>query len=209
MTGIVAQNVGRPSGLIKAASGGGGVWTLIKSITVSNDSTISFVDGASDVVLDSTYPIYVFKFINIDQTSGTYVNFLFNGSTDTGSNYNVTKTSSAFRASQNESDDTQLAYQASQDLKQSTGFQEISHEIKSDADGAASGELRIFGISSTTFVKHYISTVNAMQTNPGSMIYYIAGYMNTTSAVDAFQFKMSSGNINAGKIKLYGLKESA
>ena len=73
MTGIVAQNVARTSGLVKAASGGGGVWTLIKTLTASSSSTLSFVDGTSDVVLDSTYPIYVFKFINIHpQTDGVH-----------------------------------------------------------------------------------------------------------------------------------------
>ena len=34
---------------------------------------------------------------------------------------------------------------------------------------------------------------------------YVAGYGNTTSAVDAIQFKMSSGNIDAGDICLYGI----
>ena len=205
MSGIIAQNTLDNSGLIKAPAGGG-AWNFIKKLTASDVGTLSFVDGTDDVVLDSTYPIYVFKFINIDQTSGTYINFLFNGSTDTGSNYNVTKTSTAFRAVHDEADSsTQLLYQGSQDLAQSTAFQEISHEINIDADGSASGELWIFNPSSTTFVKHYISTVNAYQADVASMIYYIGGYMNTTSAVDAFQFKMSSGNINAGDICLYGL----
>jgi hypothetical protein len=32
-----------------------------------------------------------------------------------------------------------------------------------------------------------------------------AGYGNTTSAVDAIRFQMSSGNIDAGQISLYGI----
>ena len=37
---------------------------------------------------------------------------------------------------------------------------------------------------------------------------YYAGYGNTTSAVNAISFQMSSGNIETGTIKLYGLKDS-
>ena len=42
-----------------------GALTLIKEQTASSSATISFVHGTSDVVLDSTYPIYLFKFISI------------------------------------------------------------------------------------------------------------------------------------------------
>ena len=206
---LVKYNNNSISAVTSAASIPSGALTHIKTLTASSSSTLSFVNGSSDVVLDGTYPIYLFKFIDIDQTSGAYINFLFNGSTDSGSNYNVTKTSSAFRASHTENGaSSQLAYQGSQDLAQSTAFQEIAHEIGQGADECASGELFIFNPSSTTFVKHYISTLNAYQADDQSMIYYIGGYMNTTSAVNAFQFKMSSGNINAGKIKLYGIKDS-
>ena len=37
---------------------------------------------------------------------------------------------------------------------------------------------------------------------------YAAGYGNTTSAVNAIDFKMSSGNIDSGVIKMYGLSKS-
>jgi len=33
----------------------------------------------------------------------------------------------------------------------------------------------------------------------------IAGYCNTTTAIDGVQFKMSSGNIDSGTIKMYGV----
>jgi hypothetical protein len=35
---------------------------------------------------------------------------------------------------------------------------------------------------------------------------FIAGYGNTTSAIDAIKFQMSSGNIDAGQILLFGVK---
>ena len=86
MTGIITQNVGRPSGLIKAPVAGGGSMTLIKTLTASSSSTLSFVNGSSDVVLDSTYPIYKFSFINMHPATNN-VGFSFNFSVDTGSNY--------------------------------------------------------------------------------------------------------------------------
>ena len=70
-----------------------------------------------------------------------------------------------------------------------------------------SGELWLFNPSSTTFVKHFIIT-NNQTAGERSRNFYIAGYGNTTSAVDAVQFKMTSGNIDAGTIKLYGIKDS-
>ena len=209
MTGIVAQNVGRTSGLIKSAGGGGGVWTLIKTLTASSSSTLSFVDGTSDVVLDSTYPIYVFKFINI-HPSANGNQFQFNMSIDSGSNYNVAKTSSMFYAAHKEDDSNQgLSYGDGYDLAQGTGAQALTDSTSDDNDGSASGELRIFNPSSTTFVKHYYATVNFLFSN-GTYTWqeFTAGYGNTTSAVDAIQFTMSSGNIDAGKIKLYGLGDS-
>ena len=213
MTGIVAQNVGRTSGLIKAASGGG-VWTKIKEITASSDSDISFVDGSDDVTLDSTYPIYVFKFINL-HPSNDDVKIGFQGSTDTGSSYGVTLTSTVFLAYHNEAgDSTTLTYSTTRDEAQSTDFQDFIDDLGNDNDQSASGELWLYNPSSTTFVTHWISTVQIYNSSDHSVIFRTAGYFNTTSAIDAIQFKCTggsggAGNIDAGKIKLYGLKDSA
>ena len=158
MTGIVAQNVGRASGLIKAASGGGGVWTLIKTLTSDgSDDDLSFVDGADDVVLDSTYPIYRFSFINIHPETDD-VFFTFNLSIDSGSNYNVTKTTTAFRAYHTEAGAAPtLAYYPEIDLAQSTAFQNIVGEAGNANDESISGYLHLFNPSSTTFVKHFMT----------------------------------------------------
>jgi hypothetical protein len=208
MTGIIAQNVGRTSGLIKAASGGGGVWTKIKEITASSDSDISFVDGTSDVVLDSTYPIYLFKFINIHPATDQahfQVNFR-DGSTA----YDATKTTTNFQAYHNEDDSTGvLGYEVAEDLAQSTGVQEIATYQGSDSDQALCGYLHLFDPSSTTFVKHFLVRISTVQYNDRLKDVYAAGYCNVTAAIDGVQFTFSSGNIDAGKIKLYGLKDSA
>jgi hypothetical protein len=206
MTGIIAQNVGRTSGLIKAASGGGGgVWTLIKTLTASADSDLSFVDGTDDVTLDSTYPIYRFSFINMHPASSTELQF--QTSIDGGSNYNVTLTSAHFYAYQTEAAAAGLTYYTGGDQAQGTSFQRISR-VHNDNDSSTSGFLTLFNPSSTTFVKHFISNFNA-ENETYSQNLYTAGYFNTTSAIDAVQFKMGADEIDSGKIKLYGLKDSA
>jgi hypothetical protein len=136
MSGVVAQNVGRPSGLIKAAEGGGGAWTEIKALTSDgSDDTLSFVNGTSDVVLDSTYPAYCFRYINIHPQTND-VAFQFNGSIDSGSNYNVTKTTTAFNAYSHESSGAALTYRSGEDMAQGTGFHGIQADWSSDNDHA-------------------------------------------------------------------------
>ena len=180
----------------------------IKTLTASSSATLSFVHGTDGVVLDSTYPIYKFEFINIHPASDN-VDFQFNMSVDGGSNYNVTKTSTGFQAYQAESGTANgLAYESGRDLAQSTAFQGIIIGTGNEADQSGTGELKIFNPSSTTFVKHFMSNCNNYRADNESQENFFAGYGNTTSAVNAIQFKFSSGNIDSGKIKLYGIKDS-
>ena len=191
-----------------------GAMTLIKTITASSSSTVSFVHGSSSVVLDNTYPIYLIKVINAHRSStGNEQTFTFNLSADTGANYNVAKTTTLFDAYERENDGSKgFNYIASQDLAQGTGFQNLTPEVElgQDNDASSSGELFLFNPSSTTYVKHFMWTGNHMSyySTPWSINSYVAGYGNTTSAVDAIQFKMTSGNIDAGTFKLYGIKDS-
>ena len=184
----------------------GGAMTFIKKLTASSSGTLSFVDGSSDVVLDNTYKEYLFLFNNIHSSAEAQFQVGFrDGSTD----YDATKTTSAFRAYHFESDSgAGLGYQTSEDLAQSTGFQRIGqYQSSSDNDSSGSGYLHLFNPSSTTFVKHFISNYTHHYTNsaPGNINNYIAGYCNVTAAIDAVQFKMDSGNIDAGTITLYGI----
>ena len=182
-----------------------GSMTLIKTLTASSSANLSFVHGSSDVVFDNTYPVYMFKFINIHPASTAY--FQFNLSADSGSNYNVTKTTTLFQAYQNEAgNDTSLGYNTGQDLTQSTSPQYLTEMTTSD-DDSGSGSLIIFNPSSTTFVKHFIADNNGVYSSYSNRR-FVSGYANTTSAIDAIQFTMSSGNIDSGTIKLYGIKDS-
>nr|BAR37168.1 hypothetical protein [uncultured Mediterranean phage uvMED] len=205
---LVKYNNNSISAVTSAASIPSGAMTLIKTLTASSSSTLSFVDGSSDVVLDSTYPIYVFKFINMHPATNT-VYFQFNMSIDSGSNYNVTKTTTFFRARHQEDDGgSALEYRTADDLAQSTSDQRLNVRLGNGNDESFSGELTLFNPSSTTFVKHFISKSNEYGDNDQSDNHFVAGYGNTTSAVDAVRFQMSSGNIDAGTIKLYGIKDS-
>jgi hypothetical protein len=206
---LVKYNNNSISVITAASSLPTGAMTLIKSQTASSSATISFVDGTSDVVLDNTYPIYLFKFINIHAATQDKV-FQFNMSADTGSNYNVTKTTTAFYAYNPEGGGSAaLGYTNGSDVAQSTGFAQIANDATStDNDAGMSGEVWLFSPSSTTYVKHFMSRSSYFDYTNLAYDRHIAGYGNTTSAVDAIQFKFSSGNIDAGIIKLYGIKDS-
>jgi len=177
---------------------------LISSQTASNSASISFTTG-----LNSTYKVYKFVFVDIHPRTND-VNFLFNFSTDSGSNYNVTKTTTFFRAYHSENDaSTSLAYESGRDMAQGTGFVELSSANGTDADKSLTGSFTLFNPASTTYVKHFISVTQHMTENGNelSMNNYSAGYANTTSAVNAIQFKMQSGNMD-GKIYLYAIDNS-
>jgi len=176
---------------------------LLSEQTASSSASISFTTG-----IDSTYPIYKFELIGLHPASRTQLTF--NLSSDGGSNYNVTKTTTLFYAIHTEDNASAgLSYDTGKDLAQGTGFQILTRsDIDEDNDSSCSGEIFLFNPSSTTFVKHFISRMQQMAYNNASADTYVAGYGNTTSAIDGVQFKMASGNIDSGTIKLYGIKDS-
>ena len=206
---LVKYNNNSLSAVTAASSLPTGAMTLIKEQTASSSSTIDFVHGTSDVVLDSTYPIYLFKFINAHAATND-TDFTFNFTTD-GTNYNVTKTTTAFQAYHNENDGgAALGYVTADDLAQGTGFQQltIGNVMGNENDESYSGEMYLFSPSSTTYVKHFIARGVGMHHVEIANDNYISGYANTTSAVTGVQFKMASGNTDVGTFKLYGIKDS-
>ena len=187
------------TGITVLANASDGI-TFISSQTASNSASLSFTSG-----LTSTYKAYKFVFVNIHPRNDV-VNFTFNLSTDSGSNYNVTKTTTFFTAYHNEADTIiSLEYDAASDLAQSTAFQRMTVNTGSGADESIGGSLQLFNPSSTTYVKHFISRVSSYNGNDYINDYLIAGYGNTTSAVNAIRFQMSAGNFD-GTIYLYGIK---
>jgi len=181
-----------------------GSMILIKKLTASSSATLSFVDGSSDVVLDDTYKEYIFTYNNIHPaTDSTHFQVNFR---DGGSSYDATKTTTFFDSYHTEADDEAAAgYAGSADLAQSTDAQRLAVHIGNDNDQSASGYLHLFNPSSTTFVKHFISRSHANRNTNGAFSAFVAGYCNVTAAIDGVQFAMSSGNIDAGDICLYGI----
>jgi hypothetical protein len=192
---------------ISAVPGAAKALTHIKTVTASGDSTIDFVNGTSDVVLDSTYPIYLLKYINVHPASDSqHLNVNFR---DGGSSYDATKTTTYFEAEHQEDDGgTGLAYVTASDVAQGTGVQKVAPNVGADADQSCSGELFLFNPSSTTFVKHFMMRTSTVRSDNIAFDTYAAGYCNVTAAIDAVQFSFGSGDIDAGTFKLYGLKDS-
>ena len=176
-----------------------GSLTHIATQTASSSASISFTSG-----IDSTYKEYIFYFVNIHPSTAAQLKCNF--SVDGGSNYNVTKTTTSFVAQHLENGTyPTLTYQAVRDLAQSTSDMFISSSLLADNDGNFGGSMTLFNPSSTTFVKHFMARVSSPKANNYNIDWFCAGYFNTTSAIDAMQFKMASGNIDAGDICLYGI----
>jgi len=182
----------------------GGSLKFISKATASSSASIEFTSG-----IDSTYKEYVFYFVNIHPATDS-TQFLFQGNAIGESGYNETITSTCFEAEHYENDFyTGLNYLANGDQAQGTAFQRLSDSISNDNDHGLAGYLHLFNPSSTTFVKHFITSTQATYPSSSqgdfSMQYNVAGYFNTTLAIDEIQFKMSSGNIDAGEILLFGV----
>ena len=203
---LVKYNNNSISSVTSTALASGGL-VLIKTLTASSSSTLSFVHGSSSVIFDSTYPIYIVKIIN-EHPSSADRELVFQGTTD-GSNYNTTMTNTYFYAYNNEAGSTQnLGYDTARDQAQGTDFQRISLPTKPDNDSSGSGELIIFNPSSTTFMKHFIARTSSYSQDSMAQDVYTAGYFNTTSAITGLQFKQRTGNIDSATFKLYGIKDS-
>ena len=186
------------------SAGIGSGMKFMKKLTASSSATLSFVHGSGGVNF-STYKEYLFTFNNIHPATDNQ-DFTFNMSVDTGSNYNVTKTTTAFYAYHKEdASEAAIGYTAGEDLVQATGFQPLNSNLGNGNDECFSGKLNLFNPSSTTFVKHFINNTSSYDQGDYAVQWHFAGYGNTTSAVDAIQFKMTSGNIDAGDICLYGI----
>ena len=200
--GLVKHNNNSISAITSPGSLAQGKMTLLQTQTASSSASVSFTSN-----IDSTYPIYIFKFINIHPSVDNHI-FEFQGNASGGSGYNETITSTVFRAYHTTGDSTNFAYVTTEDLAQSTDHQHLANGVGNANDECLSGELYLFNPSSTTFVKHFIGRTQFTEADKGSFEHHIAGYFNTTSAIDEIQFRMASGNIDSGTFKLYGIKGS-
>ena len=147
----------------------------------------------------------MFTFNNIHAATNA-TNFTFQANAVDASGYNEYITSSAFRPYHEEGGGSPaLGYKTDGDQAQGTAFQGLAFSLGDVNDECASGYLHLFNPSSTTFVKHFIACGNLNTASNESENDFVAGYINITAAIDEIQFKMSSGNIDAGDICLYGI----
>ncbi len=199
MSGIISANSSRHTGLLKTVSAGG-TWSLIQTQIASGSGTIDFTSG-----IDSSYKQYVFKFIDLHPANNGGA-LEFQVSTNGGSSYGVSLTSTAIEAYHAESDsDAVFNYATSQDKALSTDFQRLTAGVGSDNDQSCSGTLMLFNPSNTTFTKHWISDLHEAFHADFATHSMFAGNFNTTSAIDAVQFKLSNGNMDVGQISLFGI----
>lgn len=210
LTSTASSGLGFNSSANGFTNSSAGAMTLIKTLTVSTASNATILHGSSSVVFDSTYPVYVIKYINVFSSSGQ--NIAMNFTTD-GSNYNVNMTTATFVAehSENDSDVARIDYSESYDEANGTDqvvFNINKGGLRDATDSSASGEIFIFNPSSTTFVKHFMSRACSMSEYPGATDNFCAGYANTTSAVTGVRFHALSSNTISGTFKLYGVKDS-
>ena len=183
-----------------AAGDVGGALTLISTQTASSSATLDFTSG-----IDSTYKEYIFKFYNMHPATNN-VKWTFQSDTGTNTSYGQTITSTDFISQHSEDDSaTELGYASANDQAQGTAFQPIGQLIGNGNDECVSGTLHIFDPSNATFVKHFMANTNVYRQDNYSREHFTAGYFNTTTALTRFRFKFSSGNIDSGIIKMYGV----
>ncbi len=174
--------------------------TLISTHTASASATLDITSG-----IDSTYDSYEFHFVNMHPaTDAAEFTFQVNAAGQTG--FNEVITSTKIQSYHNEGDsDTALSYATSYDQAQGTAYQTINTNGGFDNDQACSGVLTLYDPSSTTYVKHFTSNMNGAHSANYTIQGLVAGYINVTSAIDEISFAMSSGNIDAGTIKMFGV----
>ena len=184
-----------------------GIPKLIKTLTASGDASLSFVDGTSSVVLDSTYDEYMLVCTDIGPANdNVQFSFQVNATDDAGGGYDTSLiTSTFFRAYLAEDDsDKDFNYEAAQDQAQGSAFESLAVAIGNGSDESCAGILHLFSPASTTYVKHFYARFHTYYFNNYSMDHYAAGYINDTTAIDEIQFKMSAGNFD-GVIQMYGI----
>ena len=193
--------VSNGSGVVSSVdSGFGGDKVLWMSQTASSSSSVDFTTG-----IDSTYDEYVFEYFNVHpEVSNKYINALF--STDGGSSYGIAKTTTAFTATNTEADSGSLQYDTGWDLAQGTGWVRLSNGAGNDNDMCIVGELHLFTPSNTTYVKQFYNRSSTYEQTPMATDAFIAGYINTTSAVNAVRFQISGNAMDDGTINMYGIK---
>ena len=174
--------------------------TLITTNTESGDASSTFSSS-----IDSTYKLYIFKFIDINPANDG-VQFGFQVNATDGADYDDSLISSTYFFSSHDEGNsaTDLDYHETHDKAQAATYQTMAHGIGNGGDESCAGTLWLFNPSNTTYVKHFYSTFNIYFSSNYTFNTFCGGYINDTTAIDDIDFKMSAGNMD-GIIKMYGV----
>ena len=178
----------------------GGQLQLLSTQTASDSATIDFTSG-----IDSTYKEYQFHYSGIHPaTDGAKFGFQFNAAGQSG--FNETLTSIYFRSYHNEAgNSTGFGYVASEDQEKSTGFLILDGGVGADNDQCTIGVVHLYNPSETTYTKKFRVFTTHSDVNDFNANVFVSGHVDSTTAIDEVQFKFSSGNIQSGTIKMYGV----
>jgi hypothetical protein len=177
---------------------GGGAWTLLSAQTASNDTEIEFTDSH----FTSTYDVYKVIISNmIPATDDTSVNLRYSqgGSYNTSGNYEWGNVYSVPNAHSHQ------GYASHTYHLLSTNY------IGTAAGETYNGEVTIYNpLHTNNFVMFEATSVYPQQNGSQSNISIAHGRFKTAyaTALDAFKFYQSSGNITSGLFVLYGLAKS-
>jgi len=183
----------------------GGSMTLIKTLTASNVTSLSFMNGTNDVVFNSNFKEY-FVTVNNFHPRSDNKNFEISFSTN-GSNFGLSKTTTQYRSIHTEDDGTTaLAHIDSGDLVTSTANQILVEGIGNNSDQSCSGYIQFFDPAQTTFLKHFRSVFSSC--NAGDRIdhFWVTGYADLTGPIVGFKFESGAGVAFDGVFSLYGIK---
>ena len=185
--------------------------TLISTHTASASATIDITSG-----IDSTYDVYEFHCINIHPANdGVAFSFQVNAITSadppvqlTGFDETITSTAFDFWNSESASAGN-VSYNTGNDKAQiSDSYQVVAESLANDNDDSGGGILTLYAPSSATYVKHFTASFTSKYWSTYTYSINTAGYINTTNAINQISFKVASGNIDTGVIKMYGISKS-
>lgn len=176
-------------------SGGSGL-VFITSKTASASATLDFEHGVSSVILDTTYPAYVFELMNIVPSTddqGLLVRFKDAGSYQTNGSAYSFGDGFAFFAGNN----------VSALITRTSGSTAVSNTV---GEGGYTGTVKLYKPSTAgaqmamTFHGSYWRTDDTGVCSPvGSATY------TGSTGIEGVRFVFQTGNITSGTINLYGV----
>ena len=180
-----------------SATGFGNVG-LLGTQTASNSAALEFTSiSASYKVLK-----FAWAFMNPEPDA---VNFEFQYSIDNGSTWGVNIDSGAIRGYMTTpSGSGTMSYQSASTLWISTNYQHLVINVGNASGEGCWGDMIIYNNGASGVLKQFVARGGGIYSDAAPVLVMPNGTLDTTSAIDAFRFKFSSGNIVTGRMKLWG-----